>query len=65
MDQPSPSRRQFLAATGDKRTVVTDPNAGYFGTSVDDGSLTPGPNARLGSVRFADWLARPATKKSA
>jgi uncharacterized protein YbjT (DUF2867 family) len=50
--------RQFLSATGDTRTVITDPAALYFGLVVDDRSLTPGDNPRLGRTRFADWLAR-------
>lgn len=50
--------RQFLKATGDTRTVITDPNALYFGIAVDDRSLTPGDNPRLGPTRFADWLAQ-------
>jgi uncharacterized protein YbjT (DUF2867 family) len=48
--------RQFLAAHGDTRTIVTDSSAGYFGTPVNDQSLTPGDNPRLGSTRFEDWL---------
>jgi uncharacterized protein YbjT (DUF2867 family) len=50
--------RHFLDATGDARTVVTDPKALYFGIAVDDRSLTPGDNPRLGPTRFADWLAQ-------
>lgn len=50
--------RQFLDATGDGRTVTTDPKALYFGIAVDDRSLTPGDNPRLGPTRFADWLAK-------
>src|SRR6059058_2637117 len=50
--------RQFLNATGDARTVITDPEALYFGIAVDDRSLTPGDNPRLGHTRFADWLAQ-------
>ena len=50
--------RQFLNATGDARTVITDPNALYFGIAVNDQSLTPGDNPRLGPTRFADWLSR-------
>lgn len=50
--------RQFLSATGDPRTVVTDPGALYFGIAVTDQSLTPGDNPRLGPTRFADWLSR-------
>lgn len=50
--------RQFFKATGDTRTVITDPQALYFGIAVDDRSLTPGDHPRLGHTRFADWLAK-------
>ena len=50
--------RQFLNATGDARTVVTDPQALYYGIAVDDRSLMPDDKPRLGSIRFADWLAK-------
>ena len=39
---------------------ITDPKALYYGISVNDQSLTPGDNPRLGSTRFADWLSRNA-----
>jgi uncharacterized protein YbjT (DUF2867 family) len=55
--------RQFLTATGDARTVVTDPKALYYGLSVDDRSLTPGDKPRLGPTRFADWLAKGQRKE--
>src|SRR5881409_1205647 len=48
--------RQFLKATRDARTVVTDASATYYGIAVNDQSLTPGNNPRLGPTRFADWL---------
>jgi uncharacterized protein YbjT (DUF2867 family) len=50
--------RQFLSKTGDVRTVVTDPKALYYGIVVNDQSLTPGDNPRLGPTHFADWLGR-------
>lgn len=50
--------RQFLNATGDARTVITDPKALYYGIAVNDQSLTPGDKPRLGPTRFADWLSR-------
>jgi uncharacterized protein YbjT (DUF2867 family) len=50
--------RQFLKATGDARTVKTDPKALYYGVAVNDQSLTPGDNPRVGPTPFADWLAR-------
>jgi uncharacterized protein YbjT (DUF2867 family) len=53
--------RRFLRATHDTREVTTDPNAKYFGVTVDDRSLTPGDEPRIGPTRFDDWLARSAT----
>ena len=52
--------RRFLKATGDGRTVITDPKALYYGIAVNDQSLTPGDHPRLGPTRFADWLSRNA-----
>jgi uncharacterized protein YbjT (DUF2867 family) len=49
---------RFLAATGDTRTVVADPQARYFGTALDDRGLNPGDHPRLGPTRFEDWLGR-------
>jgi uncharacterized protein YbjT (DUF2867 family) len=50
--------RQFLIANRDAREVITDIHARYFGTELNDQSLTPGANPRLGPTRFADWLTR-------
>jgi uncharacterized protein YbjT (DUF2867 family) len=52
--------RKFLSANRDARTVTTDAAAGYFGTPVNDRSLTPGDRPRLGLTRFEDWLSRNA-----
>ena len=49
--------RQFLSATGDARKVITDVHARYYGIEVNDQSLVPGDNPRLGSTRFEDWLS--------
>ena len=54
--------RQFLKATGDARTVTTDPKALYYGIAVDDRSLTPGAHPRLGPTRFGDWLRQQRGK---
>lgn len=48
--------RRYLSATRDDRRVETDPDAGYFGTEVNDQSLTPGANPLLGTTRFDSWL---------
>jgi uncharacterized protein YbjT (DUF2867 family) len=50
--------RQFLKATRDRRTVVTDPKALYYSIRVNDQSLTPGDQPRLGPTGFDDWLSR-------
>src|SRR5438309_1865999 len=49
--------RQFLSANGDARKVITDASALYYGINVNDQSLTPGENPRLGTTRFSDWLS--------
>jgi len=50
--------RQFLSAHRDPRKVTTDVHAHYFGIELNDQSLTPGNNARIGPTRFEDWLSR-------
>jgi len=49
--------RRLFAATGDKRTVVSDPHARYFGTELKGGELTPGDGARIGPTGFDTWFA--------
>ena len=55
--------RQYLAAHNDQRTVVTDVQSRYFGTTLEKRSLIPGENALLGSCHFADWLSRTAPQR--
>jgi uncharacterized protein YbjT (DUF2867 family) len=47
---------RYLKAVGDPREVVSDPEARYFGGLVDERSLVPLGEARLGPTRFEDWL---------
>lgn len=51
--------RRQLAATGDERGVVTDPDAEYFGARLHDAALTPTPGggAWIAPTRFDDWLS--------
>jgi uncharacterized protein YbjT (DUF2867 family) len=49
--------RRLFAATGDERTVVSDPHASYFGTELGGGELTPGDGARFGATDFDTWFA--------
>jgi uncharacterized protein YbjT (DUF2867 family) len=50
--------RRFLRAHQDTRQVIADVHARYFGAELNDHSLTPGDNPRLGPTRFEDWLSR-------
>jgi uncharacterized protein YbjT (DUF2867 family) len=49
-----------LKARNDPRKVVADPHARYFGTELSERSLVAGSAARLGKIRFEDWLSQPA-----
>jgi uncharacterized protein YbjT (DUF2867 family) len=55
--------RRWLRNRGDEREVVVDHSVGYFGAIVDDTSLVPGEDARIGRITFADWLATPAATR--
>jgi uncharacterized protein YbjT (DUF2867 family) len=50
--------QQFLNAKHDKRKVVTDAHARYFGAELSGRSLVPGGRARIGRTRFEDWLGK-------
>jgi len=52
--------RVGLAARNDPREVVVDPHARYFGAELGERSLIPANDARLGEIRFEDWLVQPA-----
>src|SRR4051794_30078917 len=55
---------RYMAASGDKRTVVADPKARYYGAAMDARGIAPGANPRLGPTRFEDWFARAGTASS-
>jgi len=50
--------RRFLAASGDKRTVIADPQALYYGAKMGSLGIAPGANPRLGPTRFETWIGR-------
>ena len=53
---------RYLKAIGDPRQVVKDPEARYFGGRVEERSLVPLGEARLGRIRFDEWIHRPQAK---
>jgi uncharacterized protein YbjT (DUF2867 family) len=54
--------RRYLAAKHDTRKVVADIHARYFGTELNDKSLTPGDNPTIGAISFDTWLRQAAAR---
>src|ERR1700756_4131172 len=49
---------RYLKAVGDPRRVISDPEARYFGSRVEERSLVPLGEAHLGRIAFDEWLRR-------
>jgi uncharacterized protein YbjT (DUF2867 family) len=54
---------RFLAASGDKRKVIADPQATYYGAVMGPSGIAPGANPRLGPTRFEDWFRHGAAQR--
>ena len=55
--------RQGLGARNDPREVIADPHARYFGAVLGERSLIPAGDARLGEMRFEEWLGQPVVQQ--
>jgi uncharacterized protein YbjT (DUF2867 family) len=55
--------QRFLTRTKDLRTVVQDPQARYFGARLQDDTLVPGDNPRIGALDFDAWFALPKSPR--
>jgi len=53
---------RYLKAVADPRQVVRDPEARYFGGRVEELSLVPLGEARLGRIGLDEWLRRARAK---
>lgn len=53
---------RYLKAVGDPREVVSDPEARYFGGRVEEHSLVPLGEARLGRIGLDEWLRHSQAK---
>lgn len=49
---------RYLKSVGDARPVVTDRNARYYGGLVEELSLVPLGDARIGRISLDQWLAQ-------
>jgi len=52
-----------LSAKNDKRKVVADVHAHYFGAKLGEESLIPGGKARIGQTRYEAWLSRSSASR--
>jgi uncharacterized protein YbjT (DUF2867 family) len=52
--------RLGLGARQDPRVVIADPHARYFGAEMSERTLVPDADARLGEIRFEEWLGKSA-----
>jgi len=50
--------RRYLTLIGDRRSVIADPNALYFGGKLEERTLVPDKDAIIAETRFEDWLGR-------
>jgi len=55
--------RQGLNARSDPREVIVDPHARYFGAELAERSLVPWGEARIGEIRFQEWLGQAALQQ--
>ena len=49
---------RYLKDVGDPRDVVSDPEARYYGGRIEERSLVPLGEARLGRIGLDEWLRR-------
>jgi uncharacterized protein YbjT (DUF2867 family) len=52
---------RYLAARDDKRSVIADPHARYYGAELEERTLVADNKATIGQIKFEDWLSSPAS----
>jgi hypothetical protein len=57
--------RLALRARGDKRKVIADPHARYFGAKLSERSLVPDAGAKLGRIRLKTGCASGSSSAQA
>ncbi|RQO33481.1 NmrA family transcriptional regulator [Herminiimonas sp. KBW02] len=55
--------KRYLAALGDQRVVVSDPEAAYYGAQINDQSLTPIGEAKITTTGFSAWISKSQAAK--
>ena len=55
--------RTVLAAKNDKRQVISDVHARYYGAELNDLTLTPSDHPRFAPTRFEDWFSHSLAQR--
>lgn len=55
--------QRYMISTQDSRKVVADADARYFGAKLEDDTLVPGKDPRLGAVKYETWINQPKPAK--
>lgn len=54
--------QRLFTRTSDPRTVISDPQARYFGAVLQDDTLVPKGSSRIGKLGFDAWFALPKAR---
>lgn len=55
--------QRYMDKIGDTRRVQADAGARYFGALLEENTLVPGPDPRLGKIDFETWFSRSGAKR--
>jgi uncharacterized protein YbjT (DUF2867 family) len=55
--------KKALGVKGDTREIIVDEQAPYYGVVLNDQSLMPGTNARIGKIEFSEWFRHSTWNK--
>jgi uncharacterized protein YbjT (DUF2867 family) len=51
--------KKYMGLKNDSREVIADIHAPYFGVELNESSLIPGENPRVGTIRYDEWISQP------
>ncbi|WP_027381409.1 SDR family oxidoreductase [Chryseobacterium daeguense] len=55
--------KKYTAIMKNTDEVVSDPEATYFGAPLNDSTLIPGDDAKLGTIRYDEWISNPDNQR--
>ncbi|MCS3530549.1 SDR family oxidoreductase [Chryseobacterium sp. JUb7] len=55
--------KKYTTIMKNKDEVISDPDATYFGAPLDDSTLIPNNNAKLGTIHYDEWISNPENQR--